>query len=215
MLGDFGSNVCPAGSTGIGTELACQSGVATLGFVYVRNLSNPAYPKGCYSNGTHALLNTHATGSASATRQRICANASAATGPATSCKDTMFVDGAGDSQSSKMGYYYLVEGLVQAGRPVYKSEAASAYLFYRSSACRWLIGADYTSNSASLRAQDTSAACPDAATGWQVSTILGSTSVWTNADLVVVTAGRSKDRLLPAGVDRLRPRSALRLELIV
>jgi hypothetical protein len=205
VLGDFGSNVCPAGSTGIGTEVACQSGVATLGFVYVRSLSNSAFPKGCYSNGTHAWLNTHATGSASATRQRICQ-------PVASCNDTVVVDGVGDSQSSKMGYYYLVEGLVQAGRPVYKSEVASVYLFYRSSACRWLIGSNYTSNSASLRAQNTSAACPDAATGWQVSSNSG---IWTNADSVVVTAGRSKDRLLPAGVDRLRPRSALRLELIV
>ena len=58
MLGEFGSNVCPAGSGGIGTEMACQSGVATLGFVYAKNLSNSAYPKGCYGNGTHAWLNT-------------------------------------------------------------------------------------------------------------------------------------------------------------
>jgi hypothetical protein len=197
MLGDFGSNVCPAGSTGIGNEVACQSGMATLGFVYVRNLSNSAYPKGCYSNGTHAWLNTHATGTASATRQRICQ-------PVASCNDTMFVYGADDSHSSKMGYYYLVEGLVQGGRPVYKSEKASVYLFYWASSSRWYLGADYTSSAASFRAQS-SAACPDAATGWQVV----SSGV---ADSLVVTAGRSRDRLLPAGVACLRPRSSLRLE---
>jgi hypothetical protein len=200
VLGDFGSNVCPAGSTGIDTEVACQSGVATLGFVYVRNLSNPAYPKGCYSNGTHAWLNTHATGSASATRQRICQ-------PVASCNDTILVGGAVNSQSGRMGYYYLVEGLVQGGRPVYKFEAASVYLFYWASSSRWYLGADYTSSAASLRAQS-SAACPDAATGWQVL----SSGVWTNADSLVVTAGRSRDRLLPAGVACLRPRSSLRLE---
>jgi hypothetical protein len=161
-----------------------------LGFVYLRSLSNSAYPKGCYGNGTHAWLNTHATGGASATRQRICANASAATGPVASCNDTVFVDGAGGSQSSRMGNYYLVEGLVQGGRPVYKFEAASAqvYLFYWASSDRWLIGANYTSSGASLRAQS-SAACPDAATGWQVF----SNGVWTNADSVVVTAWRSED----------------------
>ncbi len=201
MLGDFGSNVCPAGTAGIDTEVACQSGMATLGFVYVRSLSNSAYPQGCYSNGTHAWLNTHATGSASATRQRICQ-------PVASCNDTVVVDGA-DSQSSKTGYYYLVEGLVQGGRPVYKYEPAekTVYLFYWASSGRWYIGANYTSSAASLRAQS-SAACPDAATGWQVF----SNSVWTNVTTVVVTAGRSKDRLLPAGVAPLRPRSALRLE---
>ncbi len=194
MPGDFGSNVCPAGAAGIGTEVACQAGVATLGFVYVRSLSNSAFPKGCYSNGTHAWLNTHATGSASATRQRICASASAATGPATWCNDTMFLDGAGGSQSSKMGYYYLVEGLVQGGRPVYKydSAAITVYLFYWASSGRWHFGADYTSSTASLRASS-SAACPDAATGWQVGTNLGSNSVWTSADSLVVTAGRSED----------------------
>ncbi len=183
MLGDVGSNVCPAGSTGIGTEVACQAGVATLGFVYVRSLSNSAYPKGCYGNGTHVWLNTHATGSASATRQRICQ-------PGASCNDTMFVYGlAGDSQSSKMGYYYLVEGLVQGGRPVYKYEPAAitVYLFYWASSGSWYIGADYTSNTASLRAPS-SAACPDAATGWQVV----SNGVWTSADSLVVTAGRSE-----------------------
>ncbi len=183
MLGDFGSNVCPAGSAGIGTEVACQARVATLGFVYVRSLSNSAYPKGCYGNGTHAWLNTHATGNASATRQRICQ-------PVASCNDTVFVDGAGGSQSDRMGYYYLVEGLVQGGRPVYKYEPAekTPYLFYWASSGRWLIGADYTSSGASLRAQS-SAACPDAATGWQVL----SNSSWTSADWLVVTAGRSED----------------------
>jgi hypothetical protein len=196
VLGDFGSNVCPAGFTGIGTEVACQSGVATLGFVYVRNLSNSGFPRGCYGNGTHAWLNTHATGNTSATRQRICQ-------PVASCNDTVFVYGAGGSQSGRMGYYYLVEGLVQGGRPVYKYEAASVYLFYRSSVSRWYIGADYTSNSASHRAQNTSAVCPDAATGWQV----GSNGVWTNGDSLVVTAGRSKNRLLPASVARF-PRKA-------
>ncbi len=195
LLGDFGSSVCPAGSAGIDTEVACQSGVATLGFVYVRSLSNSAYPKGCYGNGTNAWLNTHATGSASATRQRICAGASAATGPVASCNEIMVVDGAGGSQSSRMGYYYLVEGLGQGGRPVYKFEAASVYLFYWASSGRWLIGSDYTSSAASIRAQS-SAACPDAATGWQVA----SSGIWTNADSLVVTALRSKDRLLPAGV---------------
>ncbi len=191
MLGDFGSNICPAGSAGIGTEMACQSGVTTLGFVYVRNLSNSAYPKGCYGNGTHAWLNTHATGSASATRQRICAGASAPIGPATSCNETVFVYGlAGDSLLSRMGYYYLVEGLVQGGRPVYKYEPAAitVYLFYWASLGRWYIGANYTSSTASLRAPS-SAACPDAATGWQVL----SNSVWTSADSLVVTAGRSED----------------------
>jgi hypothetical protein len=188
LLGDFGSNVCPAGSAGIDTEVACRSGVATLGFVYVRSLSNSAYPKGCYGNGTHAWLNTHATGSASATRQRICAGASAAAGPVASCNDTMVVEGAGDLQSSRMGDYRLVEGLGQGGRPVYKFEAASVYLFYWASSGRWLIGSDYTSSAASIRAQS-SAACPDAATGWQVS----SNNVWTSADSLVVSAGRSED----------------------
>ncbi len=202
MLGDFGSNVCPAGSTGIATEVACQSRAATFGFVYTRNLSNPTYPKGCYGNGTHVLFNTHATGSASATRQRICQ-------PVASCNDTMFVYGAGGSQSGRMGSYYLVEGLVQGDRPVYKHEAASAYLFFCASSRRWVIGSDYTSNAASVRAQS-SAVCPDAATGWQV----GSNSVWTNADSVVVTAGSSKDRLVPACVARLRPRSSLPSEVI-
>ncbi len=213
MLGDFGSNVCPAGTAGIGTEVACQSGVATLGFVYVRSLSNSGFPKGCYGNGTHAWLNAHAMGSASATRQRICAGASAPIGPVASCNDTMFVYGlAGDSLFSRMGYYYLVEGLVQGGRPVYKYEPAviTVYLFYWASSGRWLIGSDYTSSAASLRAQS-SAACPDAATGWQVF----STSVWTNTTSVVVTAGRSKDRLLPAGVAPLRPRRSLRSEHLI
>ncbi len=185
VLGDFGSNVCPAGFTGIGSEVACQFAVSTLGFVYVKNYSNSAYPKGCYGNGTHAWLNTHPTGSASATRQRICQPA-----PVASCNETVFVDGAGGSLSSRMGYYNLVEGLVQGGRPVYKSEPTviTVYLFYWASSGRWYIGADYTSSAASLRAQSLSA-CPDAATGWQVL----SNSVWTSADSLVVTAWRSED----------------------
>jgi hypothetical protein len=116
-------------------------------------------------------------------------------GPAASCNDTVFVYGGGDSLSNRIGYYYLVEGLVQGGRPVYKSEAASVYLFYWASSGRWLIGANYTSSAASLRAQSP-AACPDAATGWEVL----SNSVWTNTTSVVVTVGRSKDPHCPAGV---------------
>jgi hypothetical protein len=178
MLADFGSNVCPAGSVGIDTEVACESAVATLGLVYV-NVStrgDSGLPKGCYGNGTHSWLNPHATGRAAAGWQRICA----------SCPDSVIVSGAESVASSGMGTYTKVAGLAQRGRPVYqrvydskgRQPSTVRFLFYQiilGKAGNWYIGSNYSSTTSFIKSASynnllvtSGPLCPDLGAGWEV-----------------------------------------------
>ena len=176
MLADFGSNDCPAGSVRIDTEMACKSAAATLGFEYANNLSNSGRPKGCYGNGTHWWLNTHATGKASTTRQLVCA----------SCPDSVIVAGAEAAASSSMGTYTKVAGLAQHGRPVYQSvydskgreQSTVRFLYYQiilTKSGRWYIGSDYSKTAAFIRSDSynnllvtSGPLCPHLGTDWEV-----------------------------------------------
>ena len=72
---------------------------------------------------------------------------------------------AGD-QSPRAGVYSLVPSITRDGRPVYKK--GNNYLFYWISSQKWMIGSDYTKDSAGVKSEQGEAAQgPELATGWQ------------------------------------------------
>ncbi len=94
------------------------------------------------------------------------------------------MSGAEAVLAPRMGTYTKAANVTQGERPVYQRVGSTvAYLFYWPSTRDWSIGSNYTSGSASVRSTGSaSAACPDQATGWQVST----GGVWVSTYLITV-----------------------------
>jgi len=66
--------------------------------------------------------------------------------------NTVEVAGAAKGQSARMGTFTRVSGVMRFGRPVYQ-HANKEYLFYWEATKHWLIGPDYTKNSAGVHSQ--------------------------------------------------------------
>jgi hypothetical protein len=74
--GGDGDNECPTRYYRIVNEAACQSAATAARERYGGNLSEYAYPSGCFSlQGRGVYLNTHPTGSGSFGRQLLCSGA--------------------------------------------------------------------------------------------------------------------------------------------
>ena len=71
------------------------------------------------------------------------------------------------AQGSKAGTYVKLDGVTQDGRAVHKQSGGSQYLSFSASSSDWLVGPDYTSNSAWLSSRDDlNVQCPEAAGTW-------------------------------------------------
>ena len=77
FLGTQGTNVCPAGSVSVGTEVECRSAATALGYTFDSVFSDDIMPKGCffYPVNGRVYFNEDQTGSTIANRTPICAGA--------------------------------------------------------------------------------------------------------------------------------------------
>ncbi len=106
--------------------------------------------------------------------------------PIPTCNGTVAVSGAEAVQTSSMGTYTRVAGLMQGGRPVYQLVGTIVkYLFFwpGTSTGVWWIGSSYTTNAGTLKSAGSLVLCPDLASGWQASITTG----WSAAGAYPIT----------------------------
>ncbi len=79
VLGDDGSNVCPANFAKIWDEPTCVAAAASVGVTSVTPTTTSDYPSGCYCYsgffGRSVYLNAHATGAGRSGSTPLCAGA--------------------------------------------------------------------------------------------------------------------------------------------
>ena len=95
------------------------------------------------------------------------------------CCGNMIVQGAEAVQSTRMGTFTVVAGVLRNGKPVYKNRN-NEYLHLTSNG--WMIGDDYTTTVGGVDS-DTTAGCPDQATGWKAWT----NGAWSSAYSITAT----------------------------
>eukprot|EP00929_Paragymnodinium_shiwhaense_P100776 TRINITY_DN63354_c0_g3_i1.p1 TRINITY_DN63354_c0_g3~~TRINITY_DN63354_c0_g3_i1.p1 ORF type:complete len:1396 (+),score=250.64 TRINITY_DN63354_c0_g3_i1:111-4298(+) len=87
------------------------------------------------------------------------------------CADVVYVTGAEQAQSSRMGTFRKLEPematIQQAGRPLYVSDAGE-YLYYWGVTAGWKIGPDFTQAAAGVMSTGTHANCPTEDKDWLV-----------------------------------------------
>jgi hypothetical protein len=79
VLGAVNTNICPSGSSKIGTAAACESAAVTVGVAHGGSDSNLNSPSGCFMNIAaqpyRVNFNTAVSGAADAYAQPLCAGA--------------------------------------------------------------------------------------------------------------------------------------------